>query len=95
MRPGWEKEDSFIKLYLALNLPVVVRWINGSTVTMDPIWEESLGAHIEYKIEVKTAKIPGYIEPDVEFEIYRPEVPQPMSSKSECLDFSVILHLKG
>jgi hypothetical protein len=89
IRPGWETEDSFIELFLAPNLPVVVRWSNGSTSATKPLWEQSLGGYVEYEIKVKVAKTPGYIEPDIEFEIYRPELPQQMSINGSSLFLSL------
>jgi hypothetical protein len=91
MRPGWETQSSFIELFLAPNLPIVVRWIRGSTSTMGPLWEESLGANIQWSIELKTATTPGNIEPDIEFEIYRPEVLDQMSISGTSLPWPVIL----
>lgn len=89
IRPGWETEKSFIELFLAPSLPVVVRWINGGTSTMKPLWEETLGDYVEYEIKVKVAKTSDYIEPDIEFEIYRPELPQQLNSTGTSLFLSL------
>lgn len=78
IRPGWENKNSFIELFLALGFPVVVRWINGSTFTMNPVRDESLGGYIRHSMELRLAETPGIIEPDVELEIFRPEAPQEM-----------------
>jgi hypothetical protein len=82
IRPGWETEESFFEVFVSPNLPVVVRWINGTTITTTPEWEESVGGYIQHEIQLRFAKPSGYIEPHIEFEIYRPELPQWISMDS-------------
>ncbi|KAF2624697.1 HET-domain-containing protein [Macroventuria anomochaeta] len=77
IRSGWENEESFIEVFLCLNLPVVVRWVNGRSVKLEAVWDESLGGSLDHEAKVRVPDSTGNFEEEVEFEIYRPELPQP------------------
>ena len=85
-RPGWATEDSFVEDFLCLNLPVVVRWINGSyTTTQTEAFERSIIFTVQGR--KKTPGVDGF-DANVEFEIYQPEAPQPAIINGVFLAFS-------
>ena len=72
-RDTWKTQESFINLHLATDLPVVVRWQKGTRSTTGPVWENALEAVYNYDFNIHIPDYSKPMEPDLEFEIYRPD----------------------
>lgn len=80
VHPGWHTEKTVIHIYLAENIPVIVRLRFGSTAKV-PLTREAardLGMDLpEGQTFSLTIDINDPLKPDIEVEIFRPIIPQP------------------
>ncbi|KAF3051160.1 hypothetical protein E8E11_010484 [Didymella keratinophila] len=75
--------EAFIEVFLCVGLPVIVRWIRGTTYSTGPVWEEAYERRAVYEIRSKIENTQGLgdIDANVEFEIYRPNIADPCDTK--------------
>ncbi|KAH6974821.1 heterokaryon incompatibility protein-domain-containing protein [Ilyonectria destructans] len=78
-RPGWEKENSYMHIYLANGLPLIVRLEFGATAAFKIPREQTLSLGLDVpEDQADPEYLVSYLEAGkepIEIEIYRPVVP--------------------
>ncbi|KAF2674040.1 HET-domain-containing protein [Microthyrium microscopicum] len=96
VQPGWENEKSFVHIFLAAGLPVIVRLQFGGTSTVTMTREQMLGMGVELP-EGQTMNFVITVsdpeKPPIEVEIYRPIVPDDQITVADIAMSPLVQHV--